>query len=58
MKGNVSCSETDQIACKNGGCADSTQRCIYGYDVVGFPLGCRDATHLLDCGKLTIHRLV
>ncbi len=40
------------MKCKNGACLEETQRCLYGKDKYGFPIGCRDATHLQDCGKL------
>ncbi|XP_072043070.1 uncharacterized protein [Amphiura filiformis] len=37
------------MTCNNGACVEETQRCLYGKDKYGFPLGCRDATHLQDC---------
>ena len=40
------------IKCKNGACAKKEYRCLYSVDKYGFPVGCRDSTQLLDCGKL------
>ena len=38
------------ISCQNGACAHDLYRCLYGKDKYGLPLGCRDVTHLQQCG--------
>ena len=43
---------SDQIRCKNGACVDQEFRCLYDEDVYGLLTGCRDASHLENCGKL------
>ncbi|XP_072037031.1 uncharacterized protein [Amphiura filiformis] len=45
----ITCS-IDEIQCRNGVCTDSSYRCLYGFDKYGWTIGCRDQTHLLDCG--------
>ena len=46
----VTCTN-DQIQCKNGVCTDSSNRCLYETDKYGWTKGCRDMTHLQNCGK-------
>ena len=48
-----SCGNND-IVCKNGACADERYMCLNDKDKYGFLLGCRDATHLEDCGNVLI----
>ena len=43
---------SEHIRCNNGACVNATYNCMYGIDGYNFPIGCRDGTHLLDCGKL------
>ena len=49
------CTET-HLRCNNTACYDSKYQCIYGFSRYGYPLGCRDATHLADCGKVAMFR--
>ena len=42
------------MTCKNGACVDKAYRCLYGRDRYNFPIGCRDATHLANCGKVLL----
>ena len=41
----------NKLQCTNGACVEANYRCHYGFDNFGFPLGCRDAAHLKNCGK-------
>ena len=45
---NTTCTE---LQCHNGACYSPTDVCQYGFDKYGFPTGCRDATHLQNCGN-------
>lgn len=38
------CDEDHDISCHNGACVDKGTECQYG-------MGCRDATHLRNCGN-------
>ena len=33
---------------------DKAYQCLYGRDQYNFPIGCRDATHLTNCGKILL----
>ncbi|XP_067684468.1 sortilin-related receptor-like [Haliotis asinina] len=41
---------TTQMLCKSGITADVASRCVLDYNQHGGVVGCRDLTHLLDCG--------
>ncbi|XP_063961299.1 uncharacterized protein LOC129269692 [Lytechinus pictus] len=49
-----SCESTDDntLRCFNGEKFDARWRCVYDFDEYGLQLGCRDVTHLRDCGDL------
>ena len=39
-----------EFRCKNGACVDEANVCLHRIDRFGYPIGCRDATHLEGCG--------
>ena len=41
----------DYIHCASGHVVSPSHRCISDLDQYGIPTGCRDMTHLQDCGK-------
>ena len=40
-----------EIYCLNEVCVDQSNKCILDFDKHGYIKGCRDVTHLRDCGK-------
>lgn len=41
----------DDFPCNiNGKHIPDSERCIYDTDASGFPTGCSDGSHLIDCG--------
>ena len=40
----------DQFMCKDGTFVSNSVKCIMDRDPYGEPSGCRDASHLQDCG--------
>ncbi|XP_041482732.1 uncharacterized protein LOC121429653 isoform X2 [Lytechinus variegatus] len=44
------CRSAANITCSNIACAPQATRCLYELDKYGFFTGCRDVTHLRDCG--------
>lgn len=42
--------DTDFICDINGKQIPETMKCIYDTDEIGFTVGCRDGSHLNDCG--------
>ena len=40
------------LQCQNGQSYTEADRCLYNQDPYGALTGCRDATHLQNCGKL------
>ncbi|GFS31694.1 uncharacterized protein NPIL_75061 [Nephila pilipes] len=40
------------MKCNTGHYVSNTYRCRYEFDPYGYHLGCRDVTHLRQCGKL------
>ncbi|XP_072039547.1 uncharacterized protein [Amphiura filiformis] len=38
------------LQCKNGAYVKGNNRCTYQFNALGYPVGCRDATHLENCG--------
>ncbi|XP_070570237.1 low-density lipoprotein receptor-like [Ptychodera flava] len=47
-----SCS-VEEFRCLNGPCVDRKWMCIYDFDQYGYQRGCRDVTHLRNCGTLS-----
>ena len=39
------------MTCENGERTLSKNRCLFEFDQYHRPIGCRDMTHLRDCGK-------
>lgn len=54
LQTNFSCDSRTQFLCKNGQCIESAELCLMEYDKYGIINGCRDVTHLQDCGKYNI----
>ncbi|XP_072165322.1 uncharacterized protein [Diadema setosum] len=50
---DYSCDPTTQITCKNGACAPLQSHCMYELDEYGLHIGCRDVSHLQNCGNFT-----
>ena len=46
--------EMVNLKCKSGNSVSSTTKCLYNIDKYGYMTGCRDATHLEDCGRLCL----
>lgn len=44
------CAVSDDFLCRSGKIVPMSQRCILDYDVYGDVTGCRDLSHLDDCG--------
>lgn len=42
---------TDKAVCKNGVNVDVTVQCVLDYDQYGEVIGCRDLSHLENCGE-------
>ncbi|XP_072021058.1 uncharacterized protein [Amphiura filiformis] len=49
---NFTCTN-GRLSCKNGACVDPQYQCVYNKDRYGFMQGCRDATHLENCGDFS-----
>ena len=48
---------SNEIRCKNDVCADASVLCLYDFDDGGFIIGCRDATHLEQCGTCIFNNI-
>eukprot|EP00057_Strongylocentrotus_purpuratus_P018616 XP_011673090.1 PREDICTED: uncharacterized protein LOC754864 [Strongylocentrotus purpuratus] len=54
MEDELSCENRgdDTLRCMNGENLDSRWRCLYDFDEYGLQQGCRDVTHLRNCGEI------
>lgn len=52
------CDHCDMILCNNGHYANISVKCIYDMDEYGYIIGCRDVTHLRDCGNIILILLI
>ena len=48
----------NELRCGNGVCVPDFHRCHLEYSRQGHPLGCRDVTHLRDCGRSMVKTLM
>lgn len=46
-----SCNSTNDVTCKSGACTRKRNLCLMEENEYGFMNGCRDLTHLQNCGK-------
>ena len=44
----------DEIRCGSGQFIDQRHRCMYDVNALGDVLGCRDVTHLEQCGEFSV----